>query len=94
MKKLVILSTAALMGLGAIASEAQARDRGALLAAGILGGIAAGVIASQARAAPVYYAPVRRYVVVHQFYKSHLVYVRPAMRRVIIERRYEAVPVF
>jgi hypothetical protein len=71
MKKLAVLSTAALIGLGSIAAsttEAEARwrgHRGGAVAAGVIGGLAAGALigaaASNAYAYPGYdygYAPV------------------------------------
>jgi hypothetical protein len=67
MKKLAVLSVAALMGLGAVASTSAAagdrRNGGALVAAGIVGlaaGAVLGAAASNAAAAPAYrpaYAP-------------------------------------
>ena len=60
MKKLAVLSAAALVGLGAIAStQAEARPRGGAIAAGVIGGLAAGALigaaASSAYAAPYGY---------------------------------------
>jgi hypothetical protein len=60
MKKLAVLSAAALIGLGAIAStQAEARPRGGAIAAGVIGGLAAGALigaaASSAYAAPYGY---------------------------------------
>ncbi len=60
MKKLAVLSAAALVGLGAIAStQAEARPRGGAIAAGIIGGVAAGALigaaTSSAYAAPYGY---------------------------------------
>ena len=72
MKKLAVLSAAALIGLGTVASttsaEAQSR-RGAAVAAGVIGGLAAGALiagAANAYAAPRYgygygYAPAPAY---------------------------------
>ncbi len=72
MKKLAVLSAAALIGLGTVASttsaEAQSR-RGAAVAAGVIGGLAAGALiagAANAYAAPRYgygygYAPAYGY---------------------------------
>ena len=59
MKKLSVLSLAALIGLGALTSTpVEARDRGGAVAAGVIGGLAAGALigaaASSAHAAPVY----------------------------------------
>jgi hypothetical protein len=60
MKKLAILSAAALIGLGAVAStQAEAAPRrGAAVAAGVIGGLAAGALigaaASNAYASPYY----------------------------------------
>lgn len=62
MRRIATLTAAALIGVGALATTgAEARGGGAL-AAGLIGGIAAGVLlgaaASQAQAAPAYgYAP-------------------------------------
>ena len=73
MKKLAVLSTAALVGLGSIAAsttDAEARWRGrhhggGAVAAGIIGGLAAGALigaATNAYAAPSYgYAPASSY---------------------------------
>ncbi len=67
MKKLIALSAAALIGVGAFtADDAEARHRrghGAAVAAGVIGGLAAGALigaaASNAYAAPAYgYGPV------------------------------------
>jgi hypothetical protein len=60
MKKLAILSTVVLIGLGSVATteaEAQNRRRGGAIAAGVIGGLAAGALigaASNAYAAPAY----------------------------------------
>jgi hypothetical protein len=60
MKKLAILSTVALIGFGSVAAteaEAQNRRRGGAIAAGVIGGLAAGALigaASNAYAAPAY----------------------------------------
>ena len=71
MKKLAILSAAALIGLGGIAStgaEAGPRRNGGAIAAGVIGGLAAGALlgaaTSNAYAAPAYgygYAPAYGY---------------------------------
>ena len=72
MKKLAVLSTAALIGLGSMAAsttDAEARWRGhrggGAVAAGIIGGLAAGALigaATNAYAAPSYgYAPSYSY---------------------------------
>jgi hypothetical protein len=62
MNKLAVLSAAALIGLGAVASTsttAEARYRGGAIAAGVIGGLAAGALigaaASSAYAAPYGY---------------------------------------
>lgn len=50
MRKLAVLSTAALISAGAIASSgAEARDRRGAIAAGVIGGIAAGALIGAAR---------------------------------------------
>jgi hypothetical protein len=60
MKKLAILSTVALIGFGSVAAteaKAQNRRRGGAIAAGVIGGLAAGALigaASNAYAAPGY----------------------------------------
>src|SRR4051812_26996919 len=62
-KKLVVLTTIALVTFGTAAPQAQARDgRNAVIAAGVIGGLAVGALlgagASSASAAPAYgYAP-------------------------------------
>ncbi len=70
MKKLAVLSTAALIGLGSIAATTDAeagwrgRHRGGAVAAGVIGGLAAGALiggAIAAQQAPVYAAPAPVY---------------------------------
>ena len=72
MKKLAVLSAAALIGLGTVASTTSAEaqsHRGAAVAAGVIGGLAAGALiagAANAYAAPRYgygygYAPAPAY---------------------------------
>ncbi|WP_336488915.1 hypothetical protein [Methylobacterium nigriterrae] len=98
MKRLAILSGAALIGLGALASSAAEARGGGAVAAGLIGGLAAGALIgaamSEAHAAPAYgyalaygYAPVRTYRPVRAYEDDAPVY---ETRRVV--RRYEAVP--
>ncbi len=82
MKRLAALSAAALIGLGALnPSAAEARGRGGAVAAGVIGGLAAGALLgsalSEARAAPAYgygdpdgYRPVARGYVEEPVYAS------------------------
>ncbi len=105
MKKLAILSAAALIGLGGIAStDAEAGHRrghgGGAIAAGVIGGLAAGALlgaaASNAYAAPAYgygYAPTTR--VVQSYGYAPEVYEeayvpRRAYRTTRVVRSYEA----
>jgi hypothetical protein len=56
MRKPLILAAAAAIAVASLASEpAQARDRGGAIAAGVLGGIAAGAIIGGAMAQPRHY---------------------------------------
>jgi hypothetical protein len=62
MKRLAVLSAAALLGIGALTSSAAEARGGGAIAAGIIGGLAAGALlgaaVSDAHAAPGYgYAP-------------------------------------
>ncbi len=106
MKKLAVLSTAALIGLGSIAAstDAEARWRGGwghrhhgggAVAAGVIGGLAAGALigaaASNAYAYPAYdygYAPVayghpvRAYSYAPAYYEPAPVYRTTVVRRV------------
>lgn len=70
MKKLAVLSAAALIGAGALTSTpSEARPRGGAIAAGVIGGLAAGALigaAASSHAAPDYgygygYQPVHSY---------------------------------
>ena len=83
MKKLALLSAAALIGVGALTStRTEARD-GNAFAAGMVGGLAAGAMigaSSRAYAAPVYYARPYR----------HRVVVEDVECRTIVKRRYNA----
>ena len=105
MKKLAILSAAALIGLGGIAStgaEAGSRRNGGAIAAGVIGGLAAGALigaaTSNAYAAPAYgygygYAPATR--VVQSYGYAPEVYEeayvpRRAYRTTRVVQRYEA----
>jgi hypothetical protein len=89
MKKLAVLTTVALISLGAAAApQAQARDgRNAAIAAGVIGGLAAGALlgaaVSDASAAPasVYgYAPVT---------EGYAVVPAPAYETTRVVRRYD-----
>ena len=100
MKRLAVLSAAALICTGALATtDAQAgqRGRGAAIAAGVVGGLAAGALigaaASNAYAAPAYsygYAPAYDYD-----YAPAPVYYRAApARRVVYDYDYDYVPAY
>jgi hypothetical protein len=61
-KALIVLAAVATIALGAI-NPTPAQARGGAVAAGIIGGFAAGAIVGSALAYPRYYAPVPGYVV-------------------------------
>ena len=99
MKKLAVLSTAALLGLGAMTASTPAEawhwrhhHHGGAVAAGLIGGLAAGALigaaASSAYAAPAYY-PAYRYAPVAYYHEPAPVVVR---RRVV--RRVHYAPVY
>ena len=86
MKKLAVLSAAALIGVGPLTSTpSEARDRGGAIAAGVVGGLAAGAligVASNAYAAPHY---ASRPVVVREIVEDDV-----EECRMIVKRRYNA----
>jgi len=61
MKTMMVLATAATLGLTAVAAPQPAEARGGAIAAGIIGGLAAGALLGGALAAPHYYGPPAPY---------------------------------
>ena len=84
MRNLTLVSTVALICVGALTATPTAAGDGGAFAAGMIGGLAAGSLigaSANAYAAPVYYArPYRRRVVVEDVEEC----------RVIVKRRYNA----
>ena len=89
MRKLAVCSAAALIGVGALVSTpAEARDRGGAIAAGVIGGLAAGALigaASNAHAAPAY----DHSYPAHGYEYRPAYYARPYHRPVVVKHFVE-----
>jgi hypothetical protein len=100
MKSLAVLSAAALLGIGTLASSAAEARGGGAVAAGLIGGLAAGALLgaamSQAQAAPAYgyappaygYGPPRAYRPVRAYEDDAV----PVYEHRRVVRRYEVGP--
>jgi hypothetical protein len=67
-KSLIAIAAAATLGLASVAAPQQAEARGGRIAAGIIGGLAAGAILGAAASGPYYYGPGPYYAAAPVYY--------------------------